>query len=57
MKLAPVTKLVNKNNTASKNLTIASNGHVIFIFPIYGQFGTIRRMPDASPVKLSFSLN
>ena len=48
MKLGPVTKLDKKNKTASKKIDVdvlSKNCDVIFIFPIFGQFGTIRK-PD-----------
>ena len=49
MKLGPVTKLDKKNKTTSKKFDdgiIMANCEVIVIFPIYGQFGAIRK-PDA----------
>ena len=48
MKLGPVTKLDNKNKATSKRIDcdVKSENHdVIVIFPIYGQFGAIRK-PD-----------
>ena len=49
MKLGPVTKLDTKNNKTSKkfeNDVMSENCDVIVIFPIYGQFGAIRK-PDS----------
>ena len=59
MKLGPVTKLDKKNKTTSKKLgndVMLKNCDVIVIFPIYDQFGAIRK-PDSgcSFVKLTFS--
>ena len=47
MKLGPVTKLNKRNKTTSKksNYDVMSvNCDVIVIFPIYGQFGAIRKL-------------
>ena len=47
MKLGPVTKLHKKNKTTSKNVdeeVISTNCDFIAIFPIYGQFGAIRKL-------------
>ena len=47
MKLGPVTKLEKRNKTTSKKFDgdfMPENCDIIFIFPIYGQFGAI---PDA----------
>ena len=47
MKLGPVTKLHKKNKTTSKNVdeeVISTNCDFIVIFPIYGQFGAIRKL-------------
>ena len=49
MKLGPVTKLDKRNEKLSKKFddnAISANCDVIAIFPIYGQFGTIRK-PDS----------
>ena len=49
MKLGPVTKLDKRNKTTSKKFddeVISENCGVIAIFPIYGQFGAIRK-PDS----------
>ena len=49
MKLGPVTKLDKKNKTTSKKLgndVMLKNCDVIVIFPIYDQFGAIRK-PDS----------
>ena len=46
MKLGPVTKLDKRNKTSKKiddNLML-ENCDVIVIFPIYGQFGAIRKL-------------
>ena len=46
MKLEPVTKLENRNKTTSKKKgddVIWENCDTIAIFPIYGQFGAIRK--------------
>ena len=47
MKFGPVTQLNKRNKTASKkvhNDVISENWDVIVIFPIYGQFGAIRKL-------------
>ena len=47
MKFGPVTILDMKNKTASKKIDndfISANCEVIVIFPIYGQFGAIRKL-------------
>ena len=49
MKTGPVTKLDKRNKTTSKKFddeVISENCGVIAIFPIYGQFGAIRK-PDS----------
>ena len=49
MKLGPVTKLDKRNKTTSKKFDddiISANYDVAVIFPIYGQFGAIRK-PDS----------
>ena len=46
MKLGPVTKLDKINKITSKKFdddVMSENCDVIVIFPIYGQFGTIRK--------------
>ena len=46
MKLGPVTKLDKRNKTTSKKFdddVMSTNRDVIVIFPIYGQFGAIRK--------------
>ena len=48
MKLEPVTKVDKKNKTTSKNIddsVISTNCDVFVIFPVYSQFGAIRK-PD-----------
>ena len=59
MKLGPVTKLDKKKTTSKKiddNVMLA-NYDVIVIFPIFGQFGAIRKSDsEAESVKLIFSL-
>ena len=54
MKLGPVTKLDKRNKTTLKkkereNDVISENCDVIVIFPIYGQFGAIRK-PDSGRI-------
>ena len=52
MKLGPVTKLDKRKKTASKrfgNDVMLANCNVIVIFPIYGQFGAIRK-PDSGRI-------
>ena len=52
MKLGPVTKLEKRNKTTSKKFdedVISENCEVIVIFPIYGQFGAIRK-PDSGGI-------
>ena len=47
MKFGPVTKLHKRNKTMSKkfdNDVMLENRDVTVIFPIYGQFGTIRKL-------------
>ena len=49
MKLGPVTKLYKRNKATSKKFddnVMSANCDVIVIFPIYGQFGAIRK-PEA----------
>ena len=49
MKLGPVTKIHKKNKTTLKKFddnVMSRNFDVIVIFPIYGQFGAIRK-PDS----------
>ena len=49
MKRGPVTKLDKRNKTASKKFdddVMSEKGDVNAIFPIYGQFGAIRK-PDS----------
>ena len=60
MKLGPVTKLDKRNKTTSKKFVdddMSEDCEVIVIFPIYCQFGAIRK-PDSRhmSVKLKFSL-
>ena len=48
MKLTPVTKIDKRNKTTPKRFdddVISKNCDAIAIFPIYGQFGAIRK-PD-----------
>ena len=52
MKLGPVTKLDKRNKTKSKKLDdniMPLNCDVIVIFPIFGQFGAIRK-PDCGRI-------
>ena len=55
MKLVPVTKTDKRNKTTSKKLTMTSCQRidVIAIFPIYGQFGAIRK-PDSGRIVYNF---
>ena len=60
MKLGPLTKLDKRNKRMSKKIdddVMSANCDVIIVFPIYGQFGAIRK-PDSGrmSVKLTFSL-
>ena len=60
MKLGPLTKLDKRNKRMSKKIdddVMSANCDVIIVFPIYGQFGAIRK-PDSErmSVKLTFSL-
>ena len=51
-KLGPETKLDKRNKTSAKkfdNNVISENYDVIAIFPIYGQFGAIRK-PDSGRI-------
>ena len=55
MRLRPVTKPHKRNKTTSKMFNddgMSENCDVILIFPIYGQFGAIRK-PDFGLMKLS----
>ena len=52
MKLGAVTKLDKKNKTTLKNFgddIMSANYDVFVIFPIYGQFGAIRK-PDSGRI-------
>ena len=52
MKLGPVTKLDKKNKTTSKkfdNDVVSASCDVIVIFPVYGEFGAIRK-PDSGRI-------
>ena len=52
MKLGPVPKLDKRNKTTSKKFddnVMSENCDVIAIFPIYGQFGAIRK-PDSGRI-------
>ena len=60
MKLGPVTKLDKRNKATSKKIdddVMSANCDVMALFPIYGQFGDIRR-PDSGRIvcKVTFSL-
>ena len=49
MKLGPVTKFDKRNRATSKkddDDVISTNWDVIIVFPIYGQFGAVRK-PDS----------
>ena len=59
MKLASETKLDKRNKTTSKMFVddvISKNCEVIVIFPIYGQFGAIRKLDSGRRVCKIFSL-
>ena len=52
MKPGPVTKRDKRNKATSKKIdhhVMSANCDVIFIFPIYGQFGAIRK-PDSGRI-------
>ena len=52
MKLGPVTKLDKRYQTTSKNFDddiMQANCDVILVFPIYGQFGNVRK-PDSGRI-------
>ena len=52
MKLGPVTKIDKRNKTTTKKFDDGvtwENCDVIVIFPIYGQFGAIRK-PDSGRI-------
>ena len=52
MKLGPVTKLDKKNKKPSKKFdddVMLANLDVIFILPVYGQFGAIQK-PDSGRI-------
>ena len=52
MKLAPVTKLEKRKKTTPRKFdddVMSANCDVHVIFPIYGQFGTIRK-PDSGRI-------
>ena len=52
MKLGPVTKLDKRSKNASKKIDVdlmSANYDAIVIFPMYGQFGAIRR-PDCGRI-------
>ena len=62
MKLGPVTKLGKRNTVPSRKFdddVVSADCGVIVIFPIYGQFGAIRK-PNSGRmicnVRLTFSL-
>ena len=46
MKFGLVTKLYKRNMEDQKQIDMSTNCDVIVIFPIYGQFGAIRK-PDS----------
>ena len=57
MKLEPVTKLDMRNKVTSKKFddnVMPANCDVVVIFPIYGQFGAIRRPVSARIVCKSY---
>ena len=51
MKLGPVTKLYERKKVRTKEFydgVIPANCNFIVIFPIYGQFGAIRKLDSGS---------
>ena len=53
MKLGPVTKLDKRNKTTPKkfdDIVMSANCDVIVIFPIYGQFGAVRKLDSRRTV-------
>ena len=59
MKLGPVAKLHKRNKTTSKKFddkVISKNCNVIVIFPVYGQFGVIRKADSGRIVICTKSL-
>ena len=58
MKFGPVTKLDTKNKTVSKKIDndfISANCEVIVNFPIYGQFGAIRKLDSGRTACKSYT--
>ena len=54
MKLGPVTKLDKRNKATSKKIddsVMSENCDVTIIFPIYGQFGAIRKLDSGRLVR------
>ena len=59
MKLGQITKLDKRNKKSSNDFggdVISANQDVIVIFPIYCQFGVIRKLDSAQSVKLTYSI-
>ena len=59
MKLGPVTKIHKTNKTTSKKIDIgvmSENSDVTVIFPIYGQFGAIRKPDSGRIVSKTYAL-
>ena len=59
MELRPVTKLDKRNKTTSKKFdddVMSVNCDVMVIFPIYGQFGAIRKLNSGLIVSINSNL-
>ena len=59
MELRPVTKLDKRNKTTSKKFdddVMSINCDVMVIFPIYGQFGAIRKLNSGLIVSINSNL-
>ena len=59
MKLGPETKLDKRNKTTSKNFdedVMSADCDVIVIFPIFSQFGPIRKPDSQRTLKVTFYL-
>ena len=59
MKLRPVTKLDKRNKTTSKKIdddVTSTNCDAIVIFPIFGQFGAIRKLDSGHKVCKTYIL-
>ena len=59
MELSPVTELDKRNKTTSKKFdddVMSVNCDVMVIFPIYGQFGAIRKLNSGLIVSINSNL-